>query len=61
MSDTFQPGEMVELKSGGPDMTVEAIQPNLVCCIWFVGADVKRGQFPPAALKKVSPQKYTIA
>jgi uncharacterized protein YodC (DUF2158 family) len=32
-------GDVVTLKSGGPDMTVEAVYPdtNQVKCVWFEG------------------------
>ncbi len=39
---SFQAGEVVCLKSGGPDMTIESVQTNPgsdianVTCVWFV-------------------------
>jgi len=37
---SYQPGEVVCLKSGGPDMTIEAVQQagdvTTVTCVWFV-------------------------
>lgn len=34
----FKVGDVVELKSGGPDMTVEDITDDGVACVWFVYA-----------------------
>ena len=31
----FKVGDVVKLKSGGPEMTVEVIADNTVSCIWF--------------------------
>jgi uncharacterized protein YodC (DUF2158 family) len=38
MEMQFQPGDIVELKSGGPPMTVDhpdLNDPGRVCCYWF--------------------------
>lgn len=39
MSATIKPGSVVQLKSGGPQMTVEwvdnSMSPPLVACSWF--------------------------
>jgi uncharacterized protein YodC (DUF2158 family) len=54
----LQPGDLVQLKSGGPTMTVECLLSgsfeNVRCC-WFVGTDVKRFTFASDALTKVNP------
>lgn len=31
----MQPGDVVQLKSGGPPMTVESVDPTGVICVWF--------------------------
>jgi len=51
----FQPGDVVCLKSGGPDMTVEAVQADqnrstFVTCIWFVDQTLYRASLPLSAL-----------
>jgi uncharacterized protein YodC (DUF2158 family) len=57
MSDEFKPGEVVQLNSGGPRMTVDKLAPfNGVMhanCDWFEGTAQKSGSFPVASLKKV--------
>lgn len=60
----FSPGDVVQLKSGGPRMTVEQVgeahmtgEPT-VWCVWFekVGNKqvVQRDTFPPVTLTKAS-------
>lgn len=48
----FSVGDVVQLKSGGPIMTVAGIDGNDVNCVWFDGPKQNGGQFPAAALKK---------
>jgi len=53
---SFQAGEVVCLKSGGPDMTIEFVQtdPNsgvdTVICVWFVDKTLYRTTLPGLAL-----------
>ena len=54
----FSVGDVVELKSGSPKMTVTHIDnsegPVYVWCRWFSAENkVNAQQFPPAALQKV--------
>ena len=55
MADEFKPGDVVVLKSGGPDMTVEKISTfnGDVVCQWFGGRKLEKGSFPPASLTHV--------
>ena len=48
MSDPkFKVGDVVELKSGGPRMTVERVEEEgTTHCIWFVSNERKSGSFP---------------
>lgn len=47
----FEVGNEVQLKSGGPIMTVEAISDSgLVDCVWFTKDGVERDSFPAEAL-----------
>jgi len=58
MAETFVPGDVVILKSGGPKMTVESIG-NFAGmggpgarCKWFEKNDLKEAAFAISALKK---------
>jgi uncharacterized protein YodC (DUF2158 family) len=53
MSNAFQVGDVVRLKSGGPDMTVQSIDSDGLYCTWF--DDKKQRQFDtfnPAIVEK---------
>ena len=56
MTDQFKLGDVVELKSGGPDMTINAIGDNngitSAWCAWFVGTKQEQGVFPLTSLKR---------
>jgi uncharacterized protein YodC (DUF2158 family) len=55
MQSKFQVGEVVVLKSGGPEMTVSEIAKNrgglLIRATWFEEGELKRGQFSEGSLK----------
>ncbi len=54
MAEKFKPGDVVQLKSGGPKMTVKEFDEQMgeVHAIWFAGAKHEEGWFPPEALVK---------
>ena len=58
MSDSFKPGDVVQLNSGGPRMTVSAIGSHGVSCEWFIGGEVQRASFNAATL---SDPRKTVA
>ena len=55
----FKPGNLVVLKSGGPVMTVDAVNTDIfddnkvtgIVCVWFIGEKLQRVRFEPAALE----------
>lgn len=53
----FQDGDIVELKSGGPKMTIAAVKQERAVCIWFNQREdfheEKTGEFLLVTLKKV--------
>jgi uncharacterized protein YodC (DUF2158 family) len=53
MNQTFKPGDLVRLKSGGPLMTLHQASHDgsTVYCQWFVSGKLQMGQFPPSSLK----------
>ena len=54
----FRPGDLVVLKSGGPIMTVDAVNTDIfdddkvtgVLCAWFVGNKLERARFDGNAI-----------
>ena len=50
----FKPGDLVQLKSGGPVMTYEgeAAFGGEALCVWFDGKKMERQGFTYAALKR---------
>lgn len=52
----LQPGDVVRLKSGSPDMTVRWVSDGDAHCTWFDKTDQKTGSFPEAALEKAPPK-----
>lgn len=65
MAPKFKPGDIVQLKSGGPAMTVAKINTDTLTgelrgyyCEWFKGASKEREHFTEETLQTyVSPKK----
>jgi uncharacterized protein YodC (DUF2158 family) len=47
----FQEGDVVQLKSGGPRMTVEGYEDGLVMCVWFEEKNRKSSAFKEATIQ----------
>ena len=59
---TFRDGEVVHLRSGGPRMTVEGHDDELVQCVWFEGTEQKRSTFKETTLQTwVQPTQVSAA
>ncbi|AIX48844.1 hypothetical protein PSNIH1_00500 [Pantoea sp. PSNIH1] len=58
MSDKFNSGDIVQLKSGGPEMTVKsyAVHHEAFQCQWFAGKKLEQGYFAEESLTKVDPK-----
>ena len=55
MPDAFMPGDLVQLASGGPKMTVRGPgddNPQFVACLFFDGSKMVVAEIPPQALVK---------
>lgn len=56
MSNQFKVGDVIALKSGGPDMTVTEVGLDggvpTVWCKWFVANKQERGYFPNDAVER---------
>lgn len=56
----FAVGDIVKLKSGGPDMTVNSVPEagsKYYSCQWFAGKKLESGRFPEDSLEKVKAQQ----
>jgi uncharacterized protein YodC (DUF2158 family) len=52
--EEFEIGAVVQLRSGGPNMTVHSLSSDGdVVCKWFEANEVHEENFPKEALKKV--------
>ena len=60
MAELFKIGDIVQLKSGGPKMTIReytSTDENYVSCQWFAGNKLESGAFPTESLILVEPFK----
>ena len=66
MANEFKPGDIVQLKSGGPKMTVKwagqgaLTKEDTVACMWFVGSKQEEGAFPPEALELATERATSV-
>ena len=52
MADPLSIGDVVQLKSGGPIMTVVYVDSDgNIDCVWFDNTEKKTGSFPGAAVE----------
>lgn len=67
MTDEFEPGDQVVLKSGGPPMTVERVYEDgfingekftFVSAVWFDGNDYHQDSFRSTSLEALSDVKH---
>lgn len=55
---TYQVGDTVQLKSGGPKMTVQDPSTSLgIKCQWFAGSKLEHGFFPESSLMRPEPDE----
>jgi uncharacterized protein YodC (DUF2158 family) len=51
-------GDLVQLKSGGPEITINGIRAHgSVSCVWMRGNKLQKGTFSKAALQVPQPKK----
>lgn len=46
----FNPGDVVQLKSGGPSMTIESVNDGIALCVWFEKSRQNREGFSTVLL-----------
>jgi uncharacterized protein YodC (DUF2158 family) len=67
MENEIKPGDVVTLKSGGPEMTVERTSDGgiglqaVIECSWFAGGQLKRNTFSKGALAIVKQTQFRKA
>jgi uncharacterized protein YodC (DUF2158 family) len=56
MSNTFKIGDVVQIRSGGPEMVVTRLYPAKVDCLWYsvTFSKYEERAFEPVALKLVT-------
>ncbi|MBJ9681534.1 MULTISPECIES: YodC family protein [Burkholderia] len=57
MAHKFKVGDIVQLKSGGPEMTVQVLPSETTTsyrCQWFAGKKLESGVFPGDSIQAVS-------
>lgn len=59
MEAKFKVGDVVQLKSGGPKMTVTSVEvkDNYIYTAWFAGSKNERGRFPYDAITIVKEEQ----
>lgn len=57
MADGIKPGDVVQLKSGGPKMTVASINAGRAICEWFDGGRREAHGFNLEVLVKVPDER----
>ena len=56
--ERFKVGDIVQLKSGGPKMTVEEeLGSGDIRCQWFAGSKLSWGDFPAHSLARVEEEQ----
>lgn len=55
MSEKYKSGQIVKIKSGGPDMTIKEFSnyESEYICQWFAGKKLEQGYFPEDSLEPV--------
>lgn len=57
MAEKFKIGDIVQLKSGGPKMTVTKVLGGVVHTAWFSGSKKEAGAFPFEAVMTYQEEK----
>jgi uncharacterized protein YodC (DUF2158 family) len=56
---SFEAGDVVRLKSGGPPMVVRAVSGDTAYCQWYAGVDLHQGTFLFSSLHNAGHERRT--
>ena len=54
-NEAISEGDVVQLKSGGPNMTISEVTEQYAVCTWFAKVEVKESTFKLSMLEKYNP------
>lgn len=57
LKDTFEAGDVVRLKAGGPPMIVRAASGDTAYCQWYAGVDLHQGTFLFSSLRDIGGER----
>jgi len=49
----LEPGDLVSLRSGGPALTVAAVEGAKIHCVWFDGHVLEEAELPRACVVRI--------
>lgn len=61
MAEQFKIGDIIQLKSGGPKMTVTDVREKHVNTAWFAGSKKEAGMFPFEAVVFYQEEKKSVS
>lgn len=58
---SFEAGDVVRLKAGGPPMVVRAVSRDTAYCQWYAGVDLHQGTFLFSSLNNAGRERRVVA
>lgn len=58
---SFEAGDVVRLKAGGPPMVVRAVSGDTAYCQWYSGVDLHQGTFLFTSLDNAGRERRVVA
>lgn len=59
VEETFETGDIVRLKAGGPPMVVRSVSGDTAYCQWYAGVDLHQGTFLFSSLRDINHERRT--
>ena len=57
VEETFETGDIVRLKAGGPPMVVRSVSGDTAYCQWYAGVDLHQGTFLFSSLRDIGRER----